>query len=324
MGAARSALLWASQNAFLRRRAPRLPFVRRAVLKFMPGETVDAALDAARRFADRGLPTTLTYLGENVTSAAEADGVTRHYLEVLDRVVDAGLDTEISVKLTHLGFDLGQDLAQANFERLARAATERSNWAWIDMESSPYVDGTLAVYRGALGLTSNVGLCLQAYLHRTHDDLTSLLPAPMGNPMPAPSIRLVKGAYRESREIAMRERSAVAENFLHLSRRMLEERSEGRVGRVAIATHDTELIERIDSFARGRGMAGDVYEIQMLYGIRQADQFGFAEAGRPTRSLIAYGPAWYPWYMRRLAEKPSNAWFVARNLFSRGPLHTSR
>jgi proline dehydrogenase len=321
MGAARSALLWASQNAFLRRRAPRLPFVRRAVLRFMPGENPDAALDAARQFANRGLPTTFTYLGENVTSEAEADAVTRHYLEILDRIADAGLDTEISVKLTHLGFDLVQNLAQANFNRLALAATERSNWAWIDMESTRYVDGTLAVYRGALSETSNVGLCLQAYLHRTDGDLTSLLPAGSGDPKPAPSIRLVKGAYREPREAAMRERSAVAESFLRLSRRMLEERSEGRIRRVAIATHDTDLIERVGSFARERAMGADSFEIQMLYGIRQAEQFRFAEGGRPTRSLIAYGPAWYPWYMRRLAEKPTNVWFVARNLFSRGPLH---
>jgi proline dehydrogenase len=324
VGAARSALLWASQNAFLRRRAPRLPFVRRAVLKFMPGETVDAALQAASRFADRGLPTTFTYLGENVTSEAEADGVTRHYLEVLDRVAEAGLDTEISVKLTHLGFDLRQELAQANFHRLALAATERSNWAWIDMESSPYVDGTLAVYHSALGLTSNVGICLQAYLHRTDDDLTSLVSSEIGDPKGASSVRLVKGAYREPREVALRERGAVADSFLRLSGRMLEERTRGRIRRVAIATHDTDLIERVDSLAPERAMPKDAYEIQMLYGIRQADQFRFAAAARPTRSLIAYGPAWYPWYMRRLAEKPSNVWFVARNLFSRGPLHPAR
>jgi proline dehydrogenase len=259
-----------------------------------------------------------------VTREAEADGVTRHYLEVLDRVAETGLDTEISVKLTHLGFDLRPDLAQANFDRLALAATERSNWAWIDMESTPYVDGTLAVYRGALGLTPNVGLCLQAYLVRTDDDLTNLVSEGVGDPERAPSIRLVKGAYREPKEVALRGRSAVAESFLRISRRMLEERTEGRIRRVALATHDIDLIERVDSFASERAMAKDAYEIQMLYGIRQADQFGFAEAGRPTRSLIAYGPAWYPWYMRRLAEKPSNVWFVARNVFSRGPLHPAR
>jgi proline dehydrogenase len=281
----------------------------------MPGETVDAALEAARRFAGRGLPTTLTYLGENVATEAEAEAVTRHYLEVLQRIADVGLDTEISVKLTHLGFDLNLDLARANFIRLARAAAERENWAWIDMESSSYVDGSLAVYRDALTATSAVGLCLQAYLHRTDDDLTGLLSAATDDPNVAPSIRLVKGAYREPKTTAMRGRAAVSDAFLRLSARMLLERSNGRIRRVAIATHDTELIDQIDSLSREQGIDVNAYEIQMLYGIRQADQFRFTEEGRPTRSLIAYGPAWYPWYMRRLAERPANVWFVAKNMF---------
>jgi proline dehydrogenase len=329
MNAARSALLWASQNGFLRRRLPRFPFVRRAVLKFMPGETLDAALEAARRFAERGLPTTLTHLGENVATEAAAEAGTRHYLEVLDRVAQLGLDTEISVKLTHLGFDLEQDLAQANFNRLAEAAADRGNWAWIDMESSRYVDGTVAIYRNALSLAPHVGLCLQAYLRRTSDDLSSLLPSPGSNPPRspsplAPSIRLVKGAYREPKSLVLPAKAAVDENFVRLSRWMLEERALGRMRRLAIATHDVGLIDQIGSFAEAHALPRDAFEIQMLYGIRQADQFRFAEAGRPTRSLIAYGPAWYPWYMRRLAEKPSNMWFVLRNLFSRGPLGRAR
>jgi proline dehydrogenase len=307
VGLARGTLLWASQNAFMRHRVPRLKFVRRAVLKFMPGETIDAALEAAGRFAKRGLPTTLTYLGENVGTEAEADAVTRHYLEVLDRVRELALDTEISVKLTHLGFDLGQDLARANFDRLAKAAGERTNWVWIDMESSRYVDGTLAVYSKALASSPNVGVCLQAYLHRTDDDLASLLPL-------SPSIRLVKGAYREPKAVAETTRSGVGDRFLRLSRRMLEAHRDGQMRRIAIATHDMRLIDAIESFARARELPKDAYEIQMLYGIRQPDQFRLSESGRPTRALIAYGPAWYPWYMRRLAEKPSNVWFVVRNL----------
>jgi proline dehydrogenase len=310
MGPARSVLLWASQNSFLRRRLPRLPFVRRAVLKFMPGETVDAALEAAGRFAARHLPTTFTYLGENVANEAEADAVTRHYLEVLDRVAEAGLDTEISVKLTHLGLDAGGDLAGANLERLARAARDRANWVWIDMEASRYVDGTLEVYRAALPSFPDVGICLQAYLHRTDEDLSNLLAL-------SPSIRLVKGAYREPKALAMTDRSEVAESFHRLTLRMLQERAQGRVKRIAVATHDVNLIERIEASARASSLPKGGFEIQMLYGIRQADQFRFAEAGKPTRSLIAYGPAWYPWYMRRLAEKPSNVWFVLRNLFAK-------
>jgi proline dehydrogenase len=276
----------------------------------MPGETLDAALDAARRFAARGLPTTLTYLGENVANEPEADAVTRHYLEVLDRVAKAGLDTEVSVKLTHLGLDAGGDMAQANLERLARAARDRATWVWIDMEASRYVDGTLDVYRAALASFSDLGICLQAYLHRTDEDLSNLLAL-------SPSIRLVKGAYREPKAVAMTDRAEVAESFHRLTLRMLQERAQGRMRRIAVATHDVDLIERIEASARGSSLSAGGFEIQMLYGIRQADQFRFAKAGRPTRSLIAYGPAWYPWYMRRLAEKPSNVWFVLRNLFAR-------
>lgn len=309
--------MWASQNAFLRRRLPRLPFVRRAVRTFMPGESLDAAIEAAARFGEQGLPTTFTYLGENVSTEAEADAVTRHYVEVLGRIAERELDTEISVKLTHLGLDLGRDLASENLERLIEAGRYRATWVWIDMEASLYVDGTVAVYRTALPGSATLGLCLQAYLHRTEEDLSGLLPL-------TPSIRLVKGAYREPKTVAATNRGEVSALFLRLGGRMLEERAAGRMRRVAIATHDVPLIERLDGSARARGLDPTTYEIQMLYGIRQADQFRFAQAGRPTRCLIAYGPAWYPWYMRRLAEKPSNVWFVVRNLFSRGAVETGR
>jgi proline dehydrogenase len=313
MGPARTTLLWASQNAFLRRRLPRLPFVRRAVRKFMPGESLDAALEAAGRFAGRGLPTTLTYLGENVTTEADAEAVTEHYLQVLDRIAGQGLDTEISVKLTHLGLDVGQQLAEGNLGRLITAATERKNWVWIDMEASRYVEGTLAVYRAALPASPNLGLCLQAYLFRTEEDLADLLPL-------TPSIRLVKGAYREPATVATTSRSEVSARFLGLARRMLDERAAGRMRRVAIATHDLPLIQEVNAFSGGPGPSAGDYEVQMLYGIRQADQFRLVREGWKARCLIAYGPAWYPWYMRRLAEKPSNVWFVFRNLFSRSPL----
>jgi proline dehydrogenase len=278
----------------------------------MPGETVDAALDAAGRFAAAKLPTTFTYLGENVTSEAEAAQVTEHYLGVLDRVAERGLDTEISVKLTHLGFDLGLDRASANLERLIRRAQEHGNRVWIDMEASHYVEGTLDVYRRALDVSPDLGLCLQAYLHRTAKDLDALLPL-------RPSIRLVKGAYREPSDVAIQSKPAVDGNFLALIRTMLGAVGEGRFGRLAVATHDLTLIRRVDAAAAALGLGRDAHEVQMLYGIRQVEQFRLAASGRRTRSLIAYGPAWYPWYVRRLAERPANILFVARNLFVRMP-----
>jgi proline dehydrogenase len=316
MGVGRETLLWASRNPWLRRRVPRLPFVRRAVLKFMPGETLEAALEAAQAFALRGLPSTFTHLGENVATEEEADVVVAHYLEVLDRVARAGLDTEISVKLTHLGFDLGSDLSLRNLLKLVRAAGERRNWVWIDMESAPYVEGTISVYRQALESSSDVGLCLQAYLHRTPADLETLLAL-------TPSIRLVKGAYREPPALALTRKNQIDQSYLRLSEQLLAERRSGRVRRFAVATHDLDLIETITRTASRDGIApSDAFEVQMLYGIRQADQLRLARSGQPTRCLIAYGPAWYPWYMRRLAERPSNVSFVMRNLFGRPPLST--
>lgn len=312
MGLGRNALLWASRNAWLRERLPRLRFVRGAVLRFMPGETLDAGLEAARRFQERGLPTTLTHLGENVATEPEAEAVVRHYLDGLDRVAEAGLDTEISVKLTHLGYDLDPELAHRNLARLIERAGQRDNWVWVDMEASAYVEGTLDIYRRALPLSPHVGLCLQAYLHRTAGDVDSLLPL-------TPSIRLVKGAYREPKEIAFTRKSEIGRNFLRLSERILDGTRRGRIRRFAVGTHDLRLIDGIEAKARADGLPTDAFEIQMLYGIRQADQFRLAAEGRPTRSLVAYGPAWYPWYMRRLAERPANVWFVLRNLLARRP-----
>jgi proline dehydrogenase len=309
----RSAILWAAGNAWLRRTVPRLPFARRAVRRFMPGETLDDALRAAQAFRNRGLPTTFTHLGENVTNRDEADAVVEHYLLVLDRIAALGLDTEISVKLTHLGFDLGRDVALGNYLRLVDAARAKGRWVWIDIESSPYVEGTLEIYRRGLEASPDVGLCLQAYLHRTPSDVADL--ARRGG-----SIRLVKGAYREPPELSLQRREDVSRAFVHVSRQILREVAEGRIRRFAAATHHLELLPRVREAAAGLGLGDDAFEVQMLYGIRQAEQFRLAASPTPVRSLIAYGPAWYAWYVRRLAERPANLWFVVRSLFARGPL----
>src|SRR5574340_861830 len=186
-GMMRGALLWASRNNWLRERAARYKFVRGSVSRFMPGEELQDALATASALENQGLGTVLTHLGENVSTAAEAESVTRHYLEALAQVRAAGLGSELSVKLTHLGLDLSHELCQANVEKLIQSAGTTSV-VWIDMESSSYVDSTLEVYRNLRRTYSNVGVCLQSYLYRTADDLASLLP--MG-----PAIRLVKGAY---------------------------------------------------------------------------------------------------------------------------------
>jgi proline dehydrogenase len=313
MGVARSMLLWASGNGVLRRTAPRLWFVRRAVRKFMPGEELADALDAAERFARAGIPALITHLGEAITNPDEARAVADHYLRALEEIDRRGLDVEVSPKLSQLGFDVDVDLSREGFERVVRAAAERGRWVWIDMEAKEYVGGTLDVYRRALEVSPDVGLCLQAYLHRTPEDLEALLPH-------GPSIRLVKGAYREPKEHAIQDRGEIDEAYLRLARRILEALRDGAVRRFGAATHDVRLLGRVATDSRELGIPVKDWETQMLYGIRQAEQYRLAERGYPVKVLIAYGPAWYPWYVRRLAEKPGeNLIYVARNVFAATP-----
>ena len=314
MGVMRRGLLWASQNEALRTRLPRYRFVRRAVRKFMPGDTIEDALVAAKSFAAQGLPTSLTQLGENVTTADDADAVARHYLDVLARVSELGLDTEISVKLTHLGLDFDPVLTYRNAERLAARARELGNWLWIDMEASSYVEATLRIYRRLHADFPQVGVCLQAYLRRTASDIDSLLPGG--------GVRLVKGAYRESSSLLVGPKRAVDESYLDLAQKLALPARQGNL-RLALATHDVKLIERIEQAANDAGVGRDAYEIQMLYGVRHADQLRLLRGGYRVRTLIAYGSSWYPWYMRRLAERPANLFFVVRNLFGKAPVATS-
>ncbi len=306
-GMMRGALLWASQNNWLRRRATRYAFVRRSVARFMPGEEISDALAAARRLEDQGLGTVLTHLGENISTAAEAESVTRHYLEALDQVRDAGLHTELSVKLTHLGLDLGHELCQANVEKIIQAAGP-GPIVWIDMESSAYVGATLDLYRRLRRTYSNVGVCLQAYLYRTANDLASLLPL-------GPAVRLVKGAYLEPPQVAFPRKEDVDENYFALARKLLSVEARSAGVRAAIATHDRSLIRRVEELARAEGLTGRDFQFQMLYGIQSAEQLRLAQSGWRSAVLISYGTFWFPWYMRRLAERPANVGFIIRNLW---------
>jgi proline dehydrogenase len=301
----RGALLWAAGNPTLGEHLPNLGFVRATVRRFMPGESMDDALGAAGTLAEDGIPTTFTYLGENVRTLAEADAVTDHYVQLLDRIADGGRDTEISVKLTHLGLELGPDHAYRNLERLAEHAAVKRNRVWIDMESTAVVDQTVEQYARLAADHGNTGICLQAYLKRTWGDVQRLLPLD-------PSIRLVKGAYREPPELVFGRHELIDEAFLRLAAAIAARDGHGRL---ALATHDTGLLARIEA----AGVPKDAYEIQMLYGIRADEQRRLHDAGYRVRVLISYGDHWYPWFMRRMAEKPSNVLLALRNLLSRPP-----
>ena len=306
MDLARNAILWAAENPWLREHLPRYRFVRRSVARFMPGETLDDALEAARRLAGRGLPSMFTALGENATDLTEARTVTDHYLEVYDRIAEGGLDIEVSVKPTHLGLELDPKAALANLEELAVSAEAHANWLWLDMESARSLDGTIGAYRSLRSAHPNVGICLQAYLKRTANDVDELMPLD-------PTIRLVKGAYRESEELVFRSRTVIDEAYRRLALLILARK--GPTGRLALGTHDVDLIRIIEANAGSR----DAFEVHMLFGIRQADLLRMLADGYVTRSLIAYGSYWYPWFMRRIAEKPvENTLLALRNLVARG------
>jgi proline dehydrogenase len=303
----RRVLLWAARNRWLAERIPRLRFVRRAVRRFMPGETLDEALAAAERERDAGIGTVFTFLGENLTDAGATGRAAAHYHDVLDRVAERGLSTEISVKLTHLGLDVDPALAGEAFAGLAEHADRLHNWAWIDMEGSPYTDRTVEAYAAARERHEHVGLCLQAYLRRTTSDIQRLERL-------RPAIRLVKGAYDEPVSIAYRGSREVDAAYLRVGEQLLRGVAGGTISRFIAATHDVELIERLTATAEGLGLTRDAVEVQMLYGIRADQQRRLHAAGYTVRSLIAYGQAWYAWYLRRLAERPANVVFALRQL----------
>ena len=302
----RNALLWASQNESLRTHVPRWGFVQRALRQFMPGEHLEDALDTAVALGKHSISTMLTRLGENVQEVHQADAVVAHYLEAYDRIANLELDTEISIKPTQLGLDLGFELAAHGLEALAAKAAATGNWLWIDMESSPYVEQTLALYKQVKASHFPIGVCLQAYLHRTPADIDDLIPL-------EPGIRLVKGAYKEPPSQAVTKRSEIDEAFFRQGVQLLK--ADGV--RLALATHDVTLLDRLEVVADAVGRGRRAYEIQMLYGIRMEDQYRYAASGYRMRNLTSYGEQWYPWYLRRLAERPANLAFVARNVFSR-------
>jgi proline dehydrogenase len=309
MSIMRSVLLAGAESVWLREKAMRLPFVRRSVSRFMPGETADEALDACRRQQQQhGTGTILTHLGENLSSLAEAEAVTSDYLDLIDRIAGMGLDAQVSVKLTQLGLDLGLDACGRNLALLVSRAESHGNMVWIDMESTKYVDPTLELFRRARATSARIGLCLQAYLRRTQADLDGLLPL-------APAIRLVKGAYREPPELAFPDKADVDESYYQLAVRMLQPDVPAGTF-LGLGTHDERLIARIRQVLAERPAAPAAHEFEMLYGIQRPLQSRLVAEKAPLRVLISYGEYWFPWYMRRLAERPANVLFVVKSLFA--------
>jgi proline dehydrogenase len=303
----RQVLLWCASNPWLAAHVPQWGFVRRAVRRFMPGEDFDSALEAAVEFKSRGIGALFTRLGENITDLAEASATVEHYESVIASARAAGVDAEISVKPTQLGLDIDPAAALANLNRLATAAAHAKGFMWIDMEGSAYTDPTIDLYMKVRHKHREVGICLQAYLHRTVKDVARLLPG-------GAAIRLVKGAYAEPADRAYPAKRDVDANYLALSVLMLPEVKRGKL-RLVLGTHDVVLVRRIAEFGQTLGIERQSIEVDMLYGIRAEELARLAAEGHRVADLIAYGSAWYPWYVRRLAERPANILFVARQMF---------
>ena len=276
---------------------------RLGAARFVAGETLDDAVPVLRKLNADGLLTNTTLLGEGVRDESETRAVVSAYRGLLDRIRAEGLRTNPALKLTHLGLVLGEELAYGNVADVVEHAAGRGNFVRIDMEESQHVDATLRIYRRLREAGhDNVGTVLQSYLFRSEDDLAALLPL-------EPNLRIVKGAYLEPAEIAYPQKSDVDAAYASL----VETALEGR-GFTAVATHDEALIERTIAFARERGIPNERFQFQMLYGVRPRLQLDLVARGYDVLVATPYGPDWYRYLMRRLAERPANLLFFLRNL----------
>jgi proline dehydrogenase len=301
----KATLLKAAGSPSLKRLVTRNAVARRVAGRFIAGDTLDEAELAIRRLNERGIPVALDYLGENTESEAQARESAGAYLAALDRIQESGLDANISVKLTAMGLDLRRELALEEATRVAARGKEVGAMVGVDMESNAYVDRTLDIVEALKGSYDNVGVCLQAYLYRTRDDLDRLNQA--GVP-----VRLVKGAYQEPAEVAYPQKASVDGAFARLLDTLVQANPYPMV-----ATHDPALVRLTKTLVAKHRRDRDRFEFQMLYGVRRDLQEQVVAEGYRLRVYVPYGTQWFPYFMRRLAERPANLYFFASNLVRR-------
>ena len=298
----RALLLELAKSSRLRRWIASNGTTRRLAQRFVPGEDLAPALEAARRSNRAGMAVSLDHLGENVVSREDAERARRAYMDALDRIAAENLDANVSLKLTHLGLDLGDEFSAEQLRIVTQRAGALRNFVRVDMEGSEYTDRTLRIVRQARAETDAVGTVIQAYLYRSEKDIQDLLKIGC-------RIRLVKGAYKEPPEIAFPRKKDVDANYIKLMRLLLPSGIYH-----AMATHDPEMTDATVRFAADRGITKDKFEFQMLYGIRTDLQSRLVREGYRVRVYIPFGKDWFPYFMRRLAERPANLLFFARNL----------
>jgi len=308
MSIMRTTLIALSKNKGLQDLIVRVPISRQMARRFVAGETLADAIAAVQSVNAQGMLATLDHLGENVASEAEARAAADEYLVALDALCAARVDCNVSVKLTQMGLDLGDDFCFANVSRIVRSAAACGNFVRVDMEGSPYTERTIGIYRRLRREFDNTGIVIQAYLHRSQADVEALIADGIGH------FRLCKGAYDEPESIAYRERPRVTQALNELARTCLEPLSLDRGAYAAVATHDEEVINFVRAYAYQHGVPPSAYEFQMLYGIRRELQTKLAQDGYRMRVYVPYGTHWYPYFMRRLAERPANLLFFMRAL----------
>jgi len=306
----RRALLYLSGAAWARRIVSNLDVAWAVASRFVAGETVSGAMAAAQALNAAGMRVTLDYLGESVTTATEANSARDEILNLLDQIEATGVNANVSVKLSQLGVKIDPALALANVRQIAEKARAYNNKVRIDMEDSPLVDTTLEIYRtlrDADGL-SNVGVVIQAYLHRSEADVRRLVEE-------GAWVRLCKGAYAEPADVAFPNKADTDANFVKLTQMMLSDEARANGVYLGVATHDEKMIQATIDYANAHQIPPTAYEFQMLYGIRRELQESLVQRGYRMRIYVPYGAAWYPYFVRRLAERPANLWFFISNFF---------
>ncbi len=300
----RSALIYLSRQEGLKEFATRFRPFKKITTRFVAGETIDEAIASIRQINAEGATASFDHLNESVSSASEAEKEVREYLRILARIDETGIRSNVSIKLTQFGLDLDPELAYKNARRIVEDSARRRNFVRVDMEGSSVTQATLDIFkrlRGEFGL-NDVGIVLQSYLRRTYDDAKELLKLPA-------RIRICKGAYMEPPEVAFPDKKDVDDNYIRVMQLLL---SSGIYH--GVATHDPKMISATIDFVQKQGIGKDAFEFQMLYGIRRDLQRQLARDGYNLRIYVPYGKHWYPYFMRRLAERPANIWFVMKNM----------
>jgi proline dehydrogenase len=300
----RSALIYLSRQDWLKEFAAKFGLFRKLTTRFIAGETVDEAVAAIRDLNAHGCTASFDHLNESVGAVAETEAEVREYLDVLARIAETGIDSNVSIKLSQFGLEIDPELAYRNARRIVADAVSRGNFVRVDMEGSSVTQATINIFkrlRAEFGL-NDVGIVVQSYLYRTMDDVRDLLQIPA-------RIRLCKGAYNEPPEVAYPDKKDVDDNYVRLMQVLL---TSGVYH--GIATHDPKMIDATIAFAQREGVGKDAFEFQMLYGIRRDLQDQLARDGYRMRVYVPYGKHWYPYFMRRLAERPANIWFVLKNM----------